>query len=131
LQSLTKAAFGGLQPYTRNAIMRPAMPENDVPLRITLKDIDQTPALETKIREKAGKLGQFYDRIVDLHVTIESPERRHHKGKLYNVHVHLHVPGEELVVTREPSEDLYVALRDAFDAARRQLLDYVDRRRGR
>jgi ribosomal subunit interface protein len=104
---------------------------NDSNLRITVKDIEQTEALETKIREKAGALSRFYDRITSCHVTVESPERRHHKGKLYNVHVLLHVPGEEIVVSREPNEDLYVAIRDAFEAAKRQLQEYVDRRRGR
>src|SRR5690606_9101707 len=32
--------------------------------------------------------------------------------------------------TREPNEDVYVALRDAFDAAKRQLEDYGRRQRG-
>ena len=117
-----------MRAFRVGAIMRSAM---DVPVRITLKDVDLTPALESKIRDRAEKLGHYYDRIVSCHVTVESPERRHHKGKLYNVHVHLHVPGEDLLVTREPSEDLYTAIGDAFDAAKRQLLDFVQRRRGR
>ena len=56
-------------------------------------------------------------------------------GNLYEVRVDITVPGEEIVVTREPSphteyRDIHVALRDAFDSARRQLEDYVRRRRG-
>jgi hypothetical protein len=35
------------------------------------------------------------------------------------------VPGSEIVVDRQENEDVYVALRDAFDAAKRQLEDYA------
>ena len=66
---------------------------------------------------------------------IESVHRRHHKGNLYHVRIDLRVPGSELVVKRHPAqhaahEDVYVAIRDAFDDARRELQDYVRKRRG-
>ena len=92
-------------------------------------------AIETHIVEKAGKLERFYEKITNCRVIVEAPHRRHHKGKLYHVRVDITVPGDELVVKREPSqhashEDIYVAIRDAFDAARRELQDYARRRRG-
>jgi len=37
----------------------------------------------------------------------------------------LTAPGTEIVVDRKENEDVYVALRDAFDAAKRQLEDYA------
>jgi cold shock CspA family protein len=49
---------------------------------------------------------------------------------LYNVRIDMTVPGAELVIKREPNEDLDVAIRDAFDAARRQLEDFARRHRG-
>jgi ribosomal subunit interface protein len=103
----------------------------DLPLRITVKDIPQSEAIEAKIREKTAKLAHFFERITSCDVTVESPERRHHKGKLYNVHVRIHVPGEEIVISREPSEDVYVAIRDAFEVAKRKLDEWAERRRGR
>ena len=92
-------------------------------------------AIETHIVEKAGKLERFYEKITNCRVIVEAPHRRHHKGKLYHVRVDITVPGDELVVKREPPqhashEDIYVAIRDAFDAARRELQDYARRRRG-
>jgi ribosomal subunit interface protein len=98
-----------------------------LPLQITARDIELTEAIETAVRKKAEKLDQFSDRIMACRVVIECPHRHHHKGVLYNVHIDLTVPGAELVVKREPNEDLYVALRDAFDAAARQLREYMDR----
>lgn len=49
--------------------------------------------------------------------------------------VELIVPEREIVVRREPGEhhaheDLHVAIRDAFDAAQRQLQDYAREMRG-
>jgi ribosome-associated translation inhibitor RaiA len=39
------------------------------------------------------------------------------------VRVDLRVPGREIVASREHHEDVYVALRDAFESAHRQLED--------
>ena len=100
-------------------------------LQITTKELPGSAALEDKIRERAQKLTKLYDHILRLHVVVESPERRHTKGKLYNCRIHLHVPGDEIVITNEPDPDPYVSVRDAFDAAKRRLQDHVDRKRGR
>ena len=101
-----------------------------LPLQITLRDVPQSDAIQDTIRKKAEKLNQFSDRIMSCRVLVEAPHRHQHKGVLYNVRIDLTVPGSELVVKREPHEDLYVAIRDAFDAARRRLQSFSRRRRG-
>lgn len=106
------------------------------PLQITFRDIGHSDALEAAIREKAAKLDEFYDRIMSCRVVIEAPHGHHYKGKLYHVSVNLTVPDAELMVNRSPTEhhaheDAYVAIRDAFDAARRQLQDYARKHRGK
>lgn len=98
-----------------------------LPLQITARGFDLTPAIEEAVRKKASKLDQMADRIVGCRVVIEQPPRHRHKGGAYNVHIDLTVPGAELVVKHEPDLDMYVALRDAFEAARRQLLEHFDR----
>ena len=98
------------------------------PLQITAHNLEMTDAIEAAVRKKAEKLDQFSDRITSCKVVVDCPHRHHNKGVLYNVHIDITVPGTELVVKREPREDLYVALRDAFNAARRQLLEYKDRK---
>lgn len=102
-----------------------------LPLQITARNFELTEALEEAIRRKADKLDQFSDNIVACRVVVDCPHRHHHKGALYNVTIDLSVPGHEFVVSHEPNEDLYVALRDAFDAARRQLLDHLGRNKAR
>ncbi len=63
-------------------------------------------------------------------MVLELAGRHKRKGKEFAVRIDLKVPGGELVVTREHDEDLQVALRDAVDAARRQLEDYARGQRG-
>ena len=105
-----------------------------LPLQITFRNLTPSPGMETRIREKATKLETFYDGILGCRVVVDAPHRRLHQGKLFHVRIDLTVPDGEVVVTREPAEahaheDVYVAIRDAFDAARRQLEDYARRQR--
>ena len=106
-----------------------------LPVQISYRGMEPSAAIEAKIRERTEKLDRFYDRIMGCRVVVESPHRRHHQGKLFHVRVDLTVPGGELAVTREPAqhhahEDVFVAIRDAFDAAQRQLEDFARRQRG-
>lgn len=100
------------------------------PLQITIRGIAPSEALESRIRGKAEKLEKFFDHITSCRVMVEEPHRHHHQGKQYNVRVDISVPGHEIVVNRDHHEDVYVALRDAFNAAKRQLEDYVHQLRG-
>ncbi len=101
-----------------------------LPLQIKVRNIAHSESFEAVIRERAEKLEAIYDRMTHCRVIIEAPHRHHHQGFLYNVRIQLGVPGAELVVKRESHENLFIAIRDAFEAARRQLQDYVRRRRG-
>lgn len=101
-----------------------------MPLQITIRDVDQSEALETHIRDKAKKLDEFFDHIMSCRVVVEVPHKHHHQGKQFNVRIDIGVPGSEIVVNRDHAEDVYVALRDAFDAAKRQLEDYARKLRG-
>ena len=101
-----------------------------LPLQITFRDIDPSPAIEEAIREKADKLDRHAPRIISCRVVVETPHKHQHKGKQYQVRIDLSIPGDEIVVNREPNPDVYVAIRDAFQAAERQLKDYRQRRRG-
>ena len=101
-----------------------------VPIDISFRDIAPSPAIEARIREKATKLEHFFDRAISLKVVVDARHRHQHKGKLYNVRIHLAMPGQDLMVGHEHKqdhahEDVYVAIRDAFDALTRQLEDRV------
>lgn len=101
-----------------------------IPMQITIRDIEHSEALESRIRDKAKKLDEFFDHIMSCRVVVEVPHKHQHQGKQFNVRIDLGVAGGEIVVNRDHAEDVYVALRDAFDAAKRQLEDYVRKIRG-
>jgi ribosomal subunit interface protein len=100
-----------------------------VPVQIVFHEIHQSEAMESHIREKTEKLESFHPKLMSCHVSVEQPHRHKHQGKLFNVRISLRVPRGGLVVSREQHQDVYVALRDAFDAARRQLEDNARRLR--
>ena len=105
-----------------------------LPVQVTFRGLSQSDALESLIREHAEKLDQFYSHIMSCRVVFEAQHRHQHQGKLYHVRIELSVPGQELVVSREQHdnpahEDGYVVVRDAFQAARRQLEEFAQRRR--
>lgn len=106
-----------------------------IPVQITFRHMDSSPAVETRVRELANHLGVFSDRILGCRVVVDSPHRHHHQGKVFNVKVQLALPGEDVVVDmerpdRDGHEDVYVVLRDAFDAAERQLKQRMASLRG-
>ncbi len=101
-----------------------------IPLQITIRDVEHSEALEAHIREKAKKLDEFFNHIMSCRVVVEVPHKHHQQGKQYNVRLDIGVAGGEIAVNRDHSEDVYVALRDAFDVANRQLEDYARKLRG-
>jgi cold shock CspA family protein len=96
--------------------------------------MEHSAALETKIREHAEYLEKFADNIMSCRVVVESPHKHHHQGKLFHVSIDITVPKHEIAVNRgrdlrHAHEDPYVAVRDAFNAARKQLQELSKIRR--
>ena len=107
----------------------------ELPLQITFHRLERSDAIAAKVGERAQKLGKYFDGIQSCRVAIEAPHHHRAKGNQFRVRVEVSVPGQQLVVTRGPGEDgsytdVYVAIRDAFDAMRRQLEDYTAVLRG-
>ncbi len=97
-----------------------------LPLQVSFRHMEHSETIEALVRRKAAKLDSFAEHITSCRVVIEPAGKHHVHGNLYEVRIDLTVPREEIAVTREPSEhteyrDIHIALRDAFDAARRQL----------
>lgn len=106
-----------------------------LPLEIVFRGIPHSDAVETRIREKTSKLETFCDKITSCKVAVESEHHHQHQGNLYKIRIDLNVPGKHIVVSRDhhdkqSHEDIYVALRDAFAAATRQLEEYMRIQRG-
>ncbi|MET0387144.1 MAG: HPF/RaiA family ribosome-associated protein [Polyangiales bacterium] len=103
--------------------------------KISFHGVEQSEAVEAKVRERIARLARSEDRIDRCEVVIEAPHHHKHKGELYVVRIKMHAPGHDLIVDRagpqdHAHEDVYVAVRDAFNAAERQLDDLMRSRRG-
>ena len=101
------------------------------PLQITLQNVPHSDALEARVRQDMARLEHFHPRITSCRVVIEESGKRHDQGRQFAVRIELRAPAhEEAVSTLQHHEDVYVALREAFHAVRRQLEDRVRIARG-
>jgi ribosomal subunit interface protein len=98
--------------------------------QITYRGMAHSPAMDERINELAAKLDDLHPKITRCHVVVDETDRHKHKGNLFEVRVDLHVPGSEIVATRQSHTDAYAAIGDAFDVVTRQLEDTVRRQRG-
>jgi ribosomal subunit interface protein len=103
----------------------------ETPVQIVFHEVTHSAALQDLVREKAAKLCNVFPRLTRCHVSIEQPHRHQSQGRLFSVRIVLHVPNDELIASQGEHEDVHVALRDAFDAARRQIEDYAHKLRSK
>ncbi len=110
----------------------------EIPLEIAFHNTDPSPALEFEIRKRVEKLQTLYDRLIGCRVSVEGLHHQHRTGNIYDVHIEMRVPGRELIVSRAPHRpkeryahpDAHTSLRDAFDAAEKQLKEFKAQQRG-
>jgi ribosome-associated translation inhibitor RaiA len=99
------------------------------PYQIIFHGMQHSDAVETHIREKMEKLELFCSHIIGCKTTLEIAGKHKHQGQLFKVQLNITVPVKELVINHGEYEDIYVVLRDTYDAAKRQLGDYERHRR--
>ena len=97
-----------------------------VPVQILFRDCPHSYAVEARINQQINKLEKYCDRITSCRVVLQATHRNHQKGKYYQVQIHMTVPGGIIVVGRDASNDysfknVYAAIRNSFEASRRQL----------
>ena len=120
---------------------------------ITFRGVEHTAALDTEILTRLRKLETYESQIMGCRVVLELLQRHHEAGNRYHVRIDLTVPGEEIVVSHEAglhatAQDVdaermtkaaesdperkhaRVAIKEAFDIARRRLQDHARRQRG-
>lgn len=94
--------------------------------QVVFHNIDQSAALIENVNKRIEKLQRFSNDIIGGRVVLDSPHNNHHKGKVFSVTVEIHTSGKEVIVRqgqhdKPEHEDIYVAVRDAFNVAERQL----------
>lgn len=120
---------------------------------ITFQGMLKSAALTSDIVDRLDKLERLAPRLTSARVTVTFRGRRHQAGNRFRVTIRLEMPGETLIVRPHASlrpamraastgawrkqdevdpdqRHARVAVREAFEAARRQVQDYVRRQRG-
>lgn len=102
------------------------------PIQITFRHMTVSDALAEHIEGEYEKLARYFDGIVSGHAVVEQAHRHQSRGRHFQIHLTLRVPGRELVVSKDPSEresreDPYEAVDEAFGAMSRMLKAYADR----
>lgn len=98
--------------------------------QITLRNVGRSAALARRIREKCEGLEKFHPHIVHCRVTLERQQARDGTSGPYAVALRVGVPGREIVVNHARHLQSHLALREAFNAARRRLKDAASLARG-
>ncbi len=120
---------------------------------VTFRGFHPFPGLEADVQRRIDRLTTYYASIVACRVLVELAHRHHESGNRFHVRIELTVPGEQIAVTHEHGlhataqdtdaeratkqdetdperQHALVAVRQAFDVARRRLQDYARRQRG-
>lgn len=109
-----------------------------IQMKITFENgLSPSEALRRRISKESEKLETFHDRITSCSVAVKGRSHRRKHGDLFSVRLQISMPGaRDIVIDRNPPddhahEDAYVAIRDAFSAARRRLQDRRRRQQGK
>lgn len=102
--------------------------------KIVFRGIDHSKAAEDAVHKRLEKLERYTDEIQSLRVVLESPHNNHHKGKVFHVAVEAVIPNHDIVVNHDQHdkhahEDLYVAIRDAFNVVERRIKEVYEKER--
>jgi len=103
------------------------------PLTLTFRHIDHSSALEARARELGQRLQRYGERITHCHVIFAGARGAATSSAPFRVQINLAVPGaqihaDSLQFDGTGHKDIYVALRDAFNNAKRQLQELHSKR---
>ncbi len=103
---------------------------------VEFKNIAPSKFIQGDIEKHANQLSRRHRDITGCNVVVNAPHKTGKKGGIYEVHIHVEIPGDVVVVSREPAvnhahEDLYVAIRDAFGSAEKILASREGKRHDR
>jgi len=98
-----------------------------IPLVTSTRLVELTPALDADLRRRAAKLERSFIRITSCRIAVERGSQHHQEGGPYRVRLDLTAPGSEVVANKQ-GEDLNAVVRNAFQAAERQVQELARRR---
>ena len=101
-------------------------------LSIAYRNLDSSPAIEDEVRRRFAELEKIGARVESCQVVVEAGQWRS-SGREFTVRLKVVVPGPDIEVEQrvgrsDPAADVKLAIHEAFDAARRMILERKSRR---
>jgi hypothetical protein len=99
----------------------------NAPVEVHFHGLQKSEAIEQKVRGKVAKLAKHFERMTRCRVVLEATQRNALKPKVYCIKIEMGVPRQRPVVVSHErvgshaSEELSMALREAFEAALRKI----------
>lgn len=109
----------------------------DTPVEIIFEHMEPSDFIRARVEDETAKLEEFFGHIISGRVVVGAPPHHSRQGGLFEVRIQLQLPaGKQVVVSGDRDrnhahEDVYVAIRDSFAAARRQLQDMARKFKGK
>jgi len=102
----------------------------DRPLEVVFRNMKPSAELEADVRARAARLELLDKHIIGCRVTVELENHTHKSGYIPQVHIEIEVPGKNITVNHkhEHAGDALTSVREAFDAAARQLREHSARK---
>ena len=102
--------------------------------KVVFRGIDHSQTVADAVQKRLDKLERFTEEIHSLRVILESPHNHHYKGKVFHVAVEAVIPNHDILVSHDQHdkhehEDIYIAIRDAFNALERQIKSVYEKKR--
>jgi len=102
----------------------------DRPLEVVFRNMKPSAELEADVRARAARLDLLNKHIIGFRVTVELENHTHKTGYIPKVQIEVEVPGKNITVNHkhEHGGDALTSIREAFDAAAKQLQEYATRK---
>jgi cold shock CspA family protein len=100
-----------------------------VPVEIAFRHCEPSDEIRSEVDKQVRRLEKFSPRVTSCRVVVTGPETRRRHGGLFQVQLRVAMPGHNDIVVdtvhgdAPQHEHALVAIRDAFDAAVRQIED--------
>ena len=98
-----------------------------IPIDVIFNGVQESDAIRSRGEHLLEKLVHQAPDVMRVSMVIEAKHRHHHQGNVFHVSIHAHCAGSDVDISRASAqnhahEDVYVAIRDAYKAARRKLV---------
>jgi len=102
----------------------------DRPLEVVFRNMKPSAELEADVCARAARLDLLNKHIIGCRVTVELENHTHKTGYIPKVHIEVEVPGKSITVNHkhEHGGDTLTSIREAFEAAAKQLQEYTARK---